>query len=385
MKILIATGIFPPDIGGPAIYVERLANKLSQRNLEVVVITYAGGLNSNPKTKKYDFSVIRVSRRYPKGLRHFLYFLHLLNLAKDSDVIYAQNLTSAGFPSILASKILRKKLVIKVVGNYAWEQSSMRGWFSGRISEFHKAKTFKIKLLKRMQEALAKRANLIVVPCNYLKKSINSWGVPENKIQLIYNAPKDLLSLDIFNKDSQEEIKSDGKTILSIGRLDSWKGFHCLIEITKDLLQEIPNLKLLIIGEGDERKNLEFKIKKLGLGDKVKLVGRVSHEEIPLFFKKSDIFILNSAQEGFAHVILESMQLGVPVITTNEGGNPELIEDGVNGILVEYNNKEQLKKAIIKLINDKNLKQKFIENSKIKLKKFSWENLVNETLKALKP
>jgi glycosyltransferase involved in cell wall biosynthesis len=261
----------------------------------------------------------------------------------------------------------------------------MRGWFSGRISEFHKAQTFKIKLLKRMQEALAKMANLIVVPCNYLKKSINSWGVPENKIQLIYNAPKDLLSLDIFNKDSQEEIKSDGKTILSIGRLDSWKGFHCLIEITKDLLQEIPNLKLLIIGEGDERKNLEFKIKKLGLGDKVKLVGRVSHEEIPLFFKKSDIFILNSAQEGFAHVILESMQLGVPVITTNEGGNPELIEDGVNGILVEYNNKEQLKKAIIKLINDKNLKQKFIENSKIKLKKFSWENLVNETLKALKP
>ena len=82
--------------------------------------------------------------------------------------------------------------------------------------------------------------------------------------------------------------------------------------------------------------------------------------------------------------MLEAMQHGVPVIASAEGGNPELIENGANGFLVEYKNQEQLKSAILKLWQDKNLQEKFIQNSKEKLKNFTWENLVGKTLQILK-
>lgn len=190
-------------------------------------------------------------------------------------------------------------------------------------------------------------------------------------------------TLNISKEEAKNKINNRGKIILSIGRLDPWKGFLNLVEVTKDLVSENPDFKLLIIGEGTEKEKLADRIKKLGLEEHIKLIGKVEHRRLPLYFQAADIFILNSAQEGFPHVILEAMQAGVAVITTNVGGNPELVEDGINGILVEYNDKEQIKGALVKLANDKNLQNNFIKNSKIKLQKFSWENSVAETLKAL--
>src|SRR3989344_5988696 len=99
-KIVFAAGIAAPDIGGPATYVEKLAGGQKQP-----LISYSKGL-----------------KKYPKGLRHFLYFLGLLWLARNAYVIYAQNVTSAGLPALLAAKLLRKRLVLKIVCDAAWEQ-----------------------------------------------------------------------------------------------------------------------------------------------------------------------------------------------------------------------------------------------------------------------
>ena len=111
MKILISTGIFPPDIGGPATYVERLAKEFQTRGIGIKVICYS----DVEKYGNYEFPVIRISRKYPKVIRHFLYFWSLLKLAKDINIIYSQNTVSAGFPSILVSKILGRKMVLKIV------------------------------------------------------------------------------------------------------------------------------------------------------------------------------------------------------------------------------------------------------------------------------
>ena len=178
-------------------------------------------------------------------------------------------------------------------------------------------------------------------------------------------------------------IEIKGTIVLSIGRLCSWKGFETLIDIIPDLLKENPDFKLIIVGEGEERKSLEEKIKKLGLESNVELTGRIIHKNIPLYFKSAEMFILNSEYEGLPHVVLEAMQTGVPIIVSNRGGNPEVVENNFNGFLVEYNNKEQIKKAIMNLHNDKELQKTFIRNSKAKLEKFSWENLINKTIKIL--
>ena len=150
-----------------------------------------------------------------------------------------------------------------------------------------------------------------------------------------------------------------------------------------DLLQENPSFRLIIIGEGPERTKLELKIKKLNLEKEVYLVGRVDHSQLPLYFKASDLFVLNTGYEGLPHIILEAIQSGLPVITTKIGGNPEVIKDGFNGILVDYNNSPQIKEAILRLWKDKPLQEKFIRNSLKVLEKFSLERMIEETLESL--
>jgi len=348
VKFIFATGIFPPDIGGPATYTERLAIEFCQRGFGVSVITY-----SSAKDKKYDFPVVRISKKYPI-LKYFLYLFNLLKLAKKCDVVYAQNVTSAGLPALLAAKLFKKRLALKIVGDAAWEQRK--------------------PYLKKIQECVAKHAHQIIVPSLFLKKIIMGWGVSENKIEIIYNAPEAVSQLTISKDEAKEKIGISGDIILSIGRLVPWKGFADLIAILPDLLKTNPNFRLVIVGQGKE---------KLKSGNRVKLVGPVPHSQIPLYFQAADVFVLSSGYEGLSHVILEAMQLGVPVIASREGGNPELIEDNFNGLLVEYSNQEQLKQAILRLWQNKELQEKFIQNSKEKIKDFTWENLVNQTLAVL--
>lgn len=332
MKFIIAAGIYPPDIGGPATYAEKLARELKQP-----VISYSGRF-----------------KKFPKGLRHFLYFLCLLWLARNVEVIYAQNITSAGLPSLLASKILRKRFILKIVGNAAWEQ--------------------KKPYLKKIQEYVAKRAHRVIVPSQYVKKMVAGWKVPEDKIEVIYNAVENGSRFAITKEEAKNRIGVRGDIILSVGRLVSWKGFEDLVAIMPDLLKENPDFQLVIVGDGKDRPKA---------ADRVKLVGSVPHSQMASYFKAADLFVLNSGYEGLSHTILEAMRYEVPVITSSEGGNPELIEDSFNGFLVEYKNREQLKSAILKLWQDKSLQEKFIKNSKEKLKNFTWEKLIYETKKCL--
>ena len=99
---------------------------------------------------------------------------------------------------------------------------------------------------------------------------------------------------------------------------------------------------------------------------------------------KSGIFVLNTGYECFSHIILEAMAMSLPVITTNVCGNPEIVKDEQNGLLVEYNDKKQLKEAILKLWKDKDLQRKFIKNGKETLEKFTLEKMIDETIRALK-
>lgn len=320
MKIIIAAGIYPPDIGGPATYAEKLSQELKQP-----VISYSKRL-----------------KKYPKGLKHLLYFFCLLWLARNTDVIYAQNVTSAGLPALLAANLLRKKFVLKVVGDAAWEQNK--------------------KHLRILQECVVKSADQIIVPSQYVKKMVVGWGMPPGKIEVIYNAPE-MVSINISKREAKEKIGIEGDIILSVGRPVPWKGFAVLRSIMPDLLKENPNFQLVIVGEGERK---------------------VPHSQMPFYFRAADIFVLNSGYEGLSHAILEAMQSGAPVIASNIGGNPELIEDGFNGFLVEYNNCDQLKDAILRLWRDKDLQEKFINNSREKLKNFTWENLVEETFNILK-
>lgn len=347
VKVIIASGIYPPDIGGPATYSQLIAREFVKQGIEVSLICY-----SDKKQKDNEkFKIIRILRNN-KLVRYFLYFFNLLKLAKNCDVVYAQGPLSAGLPAMWVCKILKKKFVVKIVGDYAWEQGVNQFKIGDLIEEFQKKKyNSKIERIRRIQKKVCTGADKIIVPSEFLKKIVIGWEIDENKIKVIYNAfvrvgdikPKEL----------------DGDMIISAGRPEPWKGFDTLNEIMPDLLKENPKFKLIV-------------------------ATKMSHDELMGYFKASMMFVLNSGYEGLSHIILEAMACGLPVITTNVCGNPEIVKDGYNGLLVEYDNKTQLKEAILKIWKDENLRNKFIENGNRTLEKFKLETMIEKTLNVLK-
>lgn len=372
MKIIIAAEIFSPEIGGPATYSKQLAEQLSQQGWQVKIICYSDKQHSD----SYPFEVFRITRSKFKPWHYYKYFKTLKKISADCDIVYAQGPVGSGQPALKVKQQTDKKLVVKVVGDYAWEQARNKGQIKLSIEEFQKQKfSGKIGLLQKIERQVCQAADKIVVPSEYLKKIVSGWGVDESKIEVIYN------SFGLKHLIDKKNV--DPNSIISVGRLVDWKGFDTLIELMPDLIKKNEKFKLTIFGDGPEREKLNQLVGKLGLENHVFIAGRIDHQEL-LSKLHAGVFVLNTGYEGLSHIILEAMAAGTPVITTKVGGNPEIITDGQNGILVEYNNKDQLKDAILKLHNDDNLRQKFINNSKEVLKKFTFEAMITKTIKVLK-
>ena len=182
MRILIATGIFPPDIGGPATYGEIMANALTKQGFNVQVITYS----SNKTNRQTTYKLNKVSRRWPKGLRHFIYFCRLFLLVRKSDVVLALNAVSAGRSASFWAKVFKKRFIVRIVGDYAWEMAVAKGKTSLLIDDFQKVA--KRGFLHSVQVKTCKNADKIIVPSFYLKKIVTGWGINESKINVVYNA-----------------------------------------------------------------------------------------------------------------------------------------------------------------------------------------------------
>ena len=370
-KITIVADIFSPDIGGPATYSQKLAEELVKKSWQVNLICYS----DIKQEDDYNFSIKRIIRSNIKGWHHLKYFLSLFWLAIKSDVIYAMGPVSAGLPAMWVSRLLRKKLVVKVVGDYAWEQARNSNVTDIGIDKFQTKKFGgKIGKLKKIESKVCKSADKVITPSKYLKGIVNGWGVDENKIEVIYNAVE---IPNVIKKSTRF------KNIASIGRLVSWKGFELLIKLMPELLEKDKDFRLFIFGSGPEKEKLEKLITELNLINIISLYNLPCKKLISSLIDMN-MFVLNTGYEGLPHTVLEAMSAGVPVVTTNLCGNPEIVQDGYNGLLVEYNNKEQIKEAILKLYNNPELGEKFVNNSKEVLKNFKFEDMINNTEKLLR-
>ncbi|MCF7835757.1 MAG: glycosyltransferase family 4 protein [Candidatus Marinimicrobia bacterium] len=368
MRLLICTGLYPPDIGGPATYSKLLFDELPKQGIDVSVLSFGE------------------VRHLPKLIRHFSYFLKVLKKAKNFDAIYAQDPVSVGLPVCLACFFLRRKFTLKVVGDYAWEQYQQKTKNKKQKTIFITPEQFQIErygilteLRRLVERRVAKRAEKIIVPSKYLKKIVSSWGTKEEKINVVYNSfeiPNNL------NHDLSYDLNYDF-TIVTAGRLVPWKGVDVLIEIMPKIIQEISGAGLVVIGDGPKRDDLKKQVLKNKLQDKVLFVGQLSHNEVLESLKRSDVFVLNTGYEGLSHQILEAMAVGTPVITTDVGGNPELIENSYSGILVDHNNKEQIVNSVLELYKFKDLREKFINNAKKKVKEFDKNRMLEQTAKIL--
>lgn len=376
-KILITTGIYPPEIGGPASYCLNIAKKLSEK-AEIKIITYST-VRSFSEDKKQGFKIIRIWKKWPKLIRHSLFLYRTLIEARKSDVIYSLNAVSAGLPALWSAKLFKKRLIVKIVGDYAWEIAVNEGRTTFMINDFQKAsKTGRIGKLARIQSKVCKFASIVIVPSEYLKELVIGWGVNSAKIKVIYNG-SNFTPSSLTKEEARIKIGIPGMIISSVGRLVPWKGFKFLIKMMPQLLEINQFFRLVIIGDGPEKKILETMVKNLRLDRKVYIVGRKSSSELALYLAASDLFVLNTGYEGFSHQLLEAMIAGVPILTTAVGGNKEIIRQGENGFMIKYNDEFNFMEAIKTMYMNKDLRDSFVVEGRETVKKFSNEKMLEET------
>ena len=380
-KILIVTGIYPPDIGGPASYAKTLAQRLSKDH-EVKVITYSS-VRKFEQDKIYPFIVKRVWKKNFWFFRHTIYALKVFCACKNNDIIYSLSTLNGAIPSLVGARFFKKKFYLRIAGDYAWQVAVEKNKISLLIDDFQKVKkTSWIGFLHKIQVRACKSSNGVIVPSEYLAGIVRGWGVSGDKIKIIYNGV-DFKSADISQEEAKKKIGIYGDIILSAGRLVPWKGFRMLIKIMPRLSEISQLFRLIIVGDGPDQKMLESMVKNLGLERKVYLVGKKSQEELATYLAASEMFVLNSGYEGFSHQILEAMTVGVPIITTAVGGNKEVIRQGENGFMVKYQDEFNLIEAIKSLWQNSELREEFKKEGKKTVEHFSSEKMFKETVKIL--
>jgi glycosyltransferase involved in cell wall biosynthesis len=266
-------------------------------------------------------------------------------------------------------------MVQKVVGDLAWEQASNRGWVRDGFEEFQKKRYgFKVVLLKVLRTWWTRQADTVIVPSCYLARWVIQWGVPEERIVPIYNALKPMKRLQTTDLPLSTSIK-----VVTVGRLVSWKGVDKVLEA----VAHCDRVGVAIVGDGPERERLLELAKALSMGDRVYFAGKRRKAETLALMTMCDIFVLNSSYEGFPHVVLEAMSLGLPVVVTAVGGTLEIVQDGENGILIPPEGTSALREALLKLVSSPAERRRLADGAQRTLERFNLSRMVSETEEVL--
>ncbi len=366
MNILIVTGIFPPDHGGPASYVPYIANALIERSHDVAVITLSQELKCE---KTYNFSLERIERKIFWPLRVIKTIFRIYVAAKKADVVYLNGLVLEG---ILACKFLSNKpVVVKVVGDLIWEKARNQGKTSLSLDQFQQSKLpINLSLLRALQSFYMGFADYLIVPSNYLGNLVKFWGVKSDRILLVYNAVK---SQHVSLKSTTTK-KFD---LVTVARLVPWKGVAELMEIAGEL-----GLSLLIVGDGPLRKELEATASENKWN--VFFMGNIPQAHVPDSIRLAKLFVLNSSYEGLPHIVLEAKLTNTPVLATSAGGTVETINHDDDGWLTPVGDKEQLRDSIKKIMADqKKLAEIALNGQKQVSRDFNSENQIEKTINIL--
>lgn len=227
------------------------------------------------------------------------------------------------------------------------------------ISSFHGkdvSARVKDKKYRRKLNGIFRHSSKVMVVSNAMKKTVIKLGCPKQKIKVIKTGI-DLNKFPFIQRTPPKD--NEPTTFISIGRLVPKKGMDVLIRAFAQVHSRHPQTNLIIIGEGEMNNKLVKMINELRLESCVELKGRLSHKQVIEQLRKAHVFVLASRtakdgdQEGIPNSLVEAMASGIPVVSTNHAGIPELIQNGKTGYLAAPGNIKDLAKKMEKLLNKK--------------------------------
>ena len=351
MRVLVTVGIFPPDIGGPATFVPKIAKYFQDElNYEIEILTLSDNKNSNIND---DFSVKRIDRNLPIIYRWLKTIFTIYKLGKNKDLIFVNGL---GTEATIANIFLNKKIIRKIVGDPVWERAYSKAKISESFDEFQvKNYGFSISFQKKVRSFSIKKSDIVVTPSQHLKNFIQNLGF-KNKIEIINNG--------VFIPEENTNIfTNDQINITIVSRLVSHKNIEKIIKAISDLNSPLINLN--IIGDGPELNQLQKISLESNNKDNIIFHGKLNRDEINHIFLNSDIYIQASNYEGLPHSLLEAMSYGIPVLCTPVGECKEILGNEDRGYILDLPvSKNNIKSKISQIIGEKDIANKKGERGK---------------------
>jgi glycosyltransferase involved in cell wall biosynthesis len=374
VKIFVASGIFHPDSGGPATYLYRLLPELQSQGHEIRALAYG-----DAPVEGYPYPLQRIPFAGGPLLRWWRYAQAYKAGANWADVIY---INSLGLPRRNDG---HKRRIMKIVGDYAWERCVTRAWLppTTDIDVFQNTRyDARVEGYKRLRAREAASMDRIIVPSQYLRQLVVGWGAAPERVQVIYNALEGTHYNTMAKAEARAKLGFDpkGRYVLTAARLTAWKGVDYLIKAVAanaDL-----DIRLVVAGDGPDLNHLRNIAIGRGLKERVFFLGKIPHEKMNWLMSAADYLALYSGYEGLSHTLLEALYAGTPVIASARGGNPEVVQDGVNGLLVAHPDQAALDAALRKAFTG-DLQMQLAAGTGQGLDRFAWKNLVAQTVEAL--
>lgn len=341
MRVLISSGIWPPEVGGPASHGPELGRFLAGRGHRVRAVTTTGP--AGPAPAGFPIRAARKDRHHL--IRQPAAALTVLAAARGVDVVYATGLYGR---SALAAAAHRLPLVLKLVNDPAFERARRLGLFAGNIEEFQRPQAGRRQaLLKAGRQRVIERAELIIIPSRYLAEIAYGWGVAPERVRVVPN-PAPSVDETTSRAELRRRFGFESPTFVFAGRLSPQKNLPLAI----DALSRVAGASLVVVGEGPSRIELERAIDDAGVHDRVTLTGALPRSDAIEYMRAADASILPSDWENFPHAAVEALATGAPVIATAVGGVPEIVKSGVNGLLVPAREPDALAAAMARLSED---------------------------------
>lgn len=389
-KICFLMGSFYPTVNGAITQVTALSERMLEKGSSVLVI--AARTNAiQPSYEKWDgIEVIRVSptielkKPIGKYIRLFPTFLALVNAREKYDLIIASDFSVRGPIAVIASKILKKKCFLKAESN-----GEMDGSFATQFgSPAGRWKVALIRILVVLRNGILKKADGFISISSAISREYIKSGIRRNALFDIPNGVdvKRFSPVDsVKKKELLNKLAVWGKrTFVYTGRLTKGKGLEYLVLAWKKLVSEVPDIHLILVGSGGGyslscEEELRRFFKENHIEYTVTITGDITN--VHEYLQAGDIFVLPSEMEGLSISLLEAMSCGLPCIVSSVVGNLDLIQDGVNGILVPYGDEEKLLEAMKEVLSNKEKNARLgSEARKTVVEKYNIDRIVDQYL-----
>ena len=340
-RVLLVSGIYFPDIGGPATFIPKLARALMQNDFAVSSISLTDYRNLERPWEEWDR--IFIPRKLKLPLRFIVTTFSIRVKAGRHSNIFSNGLyEEVAIASLLGSRLR----VAKIVGDPIWERYRNRVDPLISLEEFNEntPKQFRYRLQRKLLVWSLNRFQTITTPSQQLAELVAKWGV-KSQIKVIQNG---IQITEIVQSKKEYDV-------VTISRLVSWKNVDKVIQICKKL-----DLKLGVIGSGPD----EDKLRALAGDSQVEFFGELSHEKAMAILSKSRIFALLSSYEGLSHSLLEAMNMEIPVIVSNSPGNTSVIHSGENGLVISLDDDSAATASFLRLIGDFKYAELLARNAK---------------------